>query len=172
MDNNLKPQVSSEETAEQLTNKLKSIKEQELETLTEKNAQTQGCGYINLKAFPISSEALGLIPREEAEAKQLICFYYTGEAIRFASLEPTSEAVKEYAQAVAEQHHATFEIFLISRLSWEIAIKAYDKVPKIRETNTGVKITEAELETLKQEINSRKIYKQKLLKLISLRSLP
>jgi len=160
--NNIKPVIASEETSENLTNKLKSIKEQEQEDLTEKNAHAQSFSYMNLKSFPISTEALGLIPKEEAEANQIVCFYYTGEEVRFASTVPADDKVKAYAQQIADKYHATFQTFMISRLSWEIAIKAYDKVPKLKETEIGVKITEADLEAMKKEINTPEDLQKKI----------
>lgn len=153
-ENHQKINITSEQSSEALANKLGSIHDADVEKEAEKQAQAEDFNYINFKGFPISSDALVLIPLDQAQKTGVVCFYYTGEEARFATQKPKDKAVQSLCKKIADGVHAKFEIYKISNLSWDIAIKAYDKVPKIRKIESGVSITEEELEELKKQIKT------------------
>ncbi|MFW0862636.1 MAG: GspE/PulE family protein [Candidatus Komeilibacteria bacterium] len=161
-DKTTKLNITSGDKSEELSKKLSSIHDADLEKEVEKQAIADGFDYINFKGFPIGSDALALIPLEEAKENGVLCFYYTGEEMRYATTTPKDEKVKEYCKKKAEELHASFNIYQISKLSWEIAIKAYEKVPKLRKIEKGVSITEEELEEMKKQINTHEDLQKKL----------
>src|SRR3990167_6590777 len=64
---------AGEETAlEKFDDKMAEVRLKEKETEVERQAAALGIPYLNLKGFPISPEALILIPREQATALQAI----------------------------------------------------------------------------------------------------
>lgn len=153
-DNNPKINITSTQAADDLASKLNSIHDANVEQETEAKAKANGLDYIAFKGFPIGADALALIPLETAKEMGVLCFYYTGKEMRFASENPNDEKVKTFCKEKAEELHAEYSIYQISNTSWNIAIKAYEKVPKVRVVETGVKITEAELEEMKSQIET------------------
>src|SRR3989338_2032222 len=75
-------------TVEKFEEKMQEVrlKEKEMEAAT--LAKQLGMPYVNLKGFPVSPEALRLIPQERAETLKTVCFLFTGPEIRLASLNP------------------------------------------------------------------------------------
>ena len=59
---------------EKLEEKMVEMRLKEKEKDLERKAQSSGAPYINLKGFPISPEALRLIPFTQAKELQVIAF--------------------------------------------------------------------------------------------------
>ena len=65
-----------------LTQKLIDIKLKEKEDEVARNADALGMQYINLVGFPISTDALTVIPENKAHELKAICFFNNGTEIR------------------------------------------------------------------------------------------
>ncbi len=139
------PQVADEQTATELQNKMEEIELKNLEKINEAKAKQLGLNYINLKGFPVSPEAIALIPEDQAESLSVVCFFYSGSEIRLASLNPQNPQVKALAQELSIKYHSHLEIYLVSANSFNLAVRLYEKIPKIRKNIKGVEITEADL---------------------------
>jgi len=150
----VKPSVASAETQEQLSEKFEEIEKKNLEKMAEAKAGQMGVSYINLKGFPVSPEAIAIIPQEQAEALKLVCFFYSGSDLRLASLNPQNPQIKQLAAEISEKYHSPVELYLISQNSFDLAMKLYEKVPKIKKFTGGVEITEADLKKFQVSITS------------------
>jgi len=134
----------------------KKIKVKELERLTKQAADSVGLSYVDLVGFPISPEALVLIDEKEAGELKAICFFYNGENIRLASLEPRAEEVLALAKRLGEKYFCSVDTYLISANSLAYGLKMYKTIPKAREVVRGVKITEEELNKYGKKLSSFK----------------
>lgn len=147
---------SDETTTEgQFERKQREIKEHDLERMTAAKAAALGVSYINLFNFPISQEALDLIPEEEAKKTNIICFFYANGSFRLASTDPLGSA----AQAKLKELKKTLflenaEVYLSSKPSLDHALLLYKNLPKFQPPVEGVEITETNLEKFKNEISS------------------
>ncbi len=120
------------------------LKEKEIES--QKLAATLGLPSINLKGFPISPEALVLVPEEQARALKVICFLFTGPELRLGAINPEDPAVKELLFALGERHKTNPKVYLLSEESFNQGLKLYAALPKIIPILKGVQISETELE--------------------------
>ena len=148
------PEVASAETSQALADKMSEIELKNLEHITEKKAVGLALPYINLKGFPISLEAIGLINQAQAESLKSVCFFYSGSEIRLGSLNPANPQVKNLAQEMAASHHSNVELYLISQNSFNLAYNLYEKIPKIKPAVKGVEITEAEIKKYQVGLDS------------------
>jgi type IV pilus assembly protein PilB len=146
------PKHGDQTTIEKFEEKMYEVRLKEKETEAQSQAKTLGVSYVNLKGFPISPEALRLVPQERAEAVKAVCFLFTGPEIRLASLNPADQAVKDLLFELQERHKANGGVYKISDESYRVAIKAYDTLPKIKEIVKGVKVTDDELEKFKSQL--------------------
>lgn len=137
------------------------IKLKEIEKQTEKRATAIGLPYVNLVGFPISPEALVLIPEEQSHLLNAVCFFYDGKNVRVACIEPSAEIAEEI-QRLNEQYFADAKLYLISQNSLDQAFEAYKAVPKIKKYDSGIEITEESLEKFKQDISSYKNLNDKI----------
>ncbi|MDP3244656.1 MAG: GspE/PulE family protein [bacterium] len=151
---NQTPQITPKDTQEKFEAKMEEIKLKEKERETEAQARAQNLNYINLKGFPISPEALSLIPKEQAQKTQTICFLSSGHEFRFGSLNPADPTVKEVLWQVAERTHGKGDVYLISRESFNFAFALYDKLPTPRVIVKGVEIKEEDINKFGQEFHS------------------
>lgn len=137
------------------------IKLKEIEKTTEKRANAIGLPYVNLFSFPISPEALVLIPEMRARELNAVCFFYDGKNVRIACLEPNEEIADEITR-INEQYFTDAKLYLISQNSLEQAFEAYKAIPKIKKYDSGVEITAENLEKFKQDIASYKSLNDKI----------
>ncbi len=149
-----KPVSGSTSTQEAFEEKMKDVRLKEKEIEAQKTALTQGVQYVNLKGFPISPEALRLIPKERAVELGAVCFLFTGPEIRIGSDKPNDEKVKQLLFELEERHSSHGVIYQISEESLRVAIKAYDTLPMIKEIVKGVKVTEDELAKFQSALTS------------------
>ena len=130
---------------EKLAKKLKEIQQKSLEKNVEAKAQALGLPYINLHGFPISPEAIGLIPEEQARALKVICFLYTPNDLSLGAIDPNTDSAKELFYQLEERHHVKVKPYVISDDSFNLALKFYGTVPKIKPIKKGVSITAEEI---------------------------
>lgn len=145
--------ISNDETSAKLASKLSDIELKEKEKQVEEQAEKAGLSYINLDKFPISQDAIKVIPKEQAESLQTICFLYTGEEMRLGSLNPNNPQVINLSKELAEKNHARIKIYLLSQNSFDLAFKIYEKIPTII-TFEGVNITEEDLQKYEAKLKT------------------
>ncbi|HOD87300.1 MAG: Type II secretion system protein E [Parcubacteria group bacterium ADurb.Bin115] len=163
IENLIDPDTAKDEDSVQgkFAKKQQEIKLKEIEKQTEQNAAAIGLPYVNLFGFPISPEALVLIPEERSRELKAVCFFYDGKNIRVACLEPNEEIALEI-QRLNEQYFADTKLYLISQNSLNQALEAYKAVPKVKKYDSGVEISEESLEKFKQDIASYKNLNEKI----------
>ncbi|MCK5062133.1 type II/IV secretion system protein [Candidatus Parcubacteria bacterium] len=136
--------------------KQKEIKTKEMERSIQARARDMGIPYIGLFGFPISPEALVLIPEERAKQLNVVCFFYDGKNIRLGAIRPELPEIKAIAVGLREKHHSQVEIYLISGNSLLYAFKQYRSIPKIRNVSRGVELTETDLNRFSENFSSFK----------------
>jgi type II secretory ATPase GspE/PulE/Tfp pilus assembly ATPase PilB-like protein len=137
---------ADEETSDKLSEKMSTIKKREKEDEAGRLAAAIGIQSINLKGFPISPEALSLLPEDEAKELQTVIFLFNGPEMRLGTRDPENPKVKELVFELEERHKTHAVLYLISEESFNQALKLYAALPKIKTIIKGVQITEAELE--------------------------
>lgn len=145
--------LSSAETTEKFSEKIDAISLQQKETETERFAAASGFQYIDLKGFPITADALVLVPEEQAKSLQAVAFLFTGPELRLGAVDPTNKAITELAYELGERHKTHVGVYTISIRSLEQAIKLYAALPKITHVVKGVQITEAELDRFEADMD-------------------
>ncbi|MEK9152299.1 MAG: GspE/PulE family protein, partial [Patescibacteria group bacterium] len=140
-----KSKPGQETAQEKFGQKMEEIKIKEKEQLAKAKATQMGLEYIALFGFPISPEALQLIPRQQAKEHKVLAFLYTGSELRIGAVDPNDPAVKEIAFQAQERAHASSKVYLISEHSFEVAEKLYDSLPEVKEVVKGVEITDEDL---------------------------
>lgn len=144
---------SQNETAVNLQNKLSSIETKYKETELEKTASTVGMTYIDLSGFPVSLDALALIPEETAVKNRIGCFFYNGEDMKIGVTNHENKYAIKTAKDIAQKKNCRLELFLISEKSLQILLDLYERVPKILAPEGTISLTANELNKY-NEINS------------------
>ncbi|MFA5945970.1 MAG: GspE/PulE family protein [Patescibacteria group bacterium] len=137
--------LSDEDTSAKLTAKMSSIKKQEKEVETVKSAASLGVKSIDLKGFPISPEALALVPEARSKELQSVVFLFNGPELRLGTMRPDDPKVKELMFELEERNKTHAAMYLISEESFNQALKLYASLPTIHAIIKGVQITEDEL---------------------------
>jgi len=139
-----------------LENKLQQLELAEKERIAQNLATSLGVAYVNLSTFAISEGALRLIPEATARELEAVCFLWMGQEARLAAIDPNKPEIKQLAAALERDKHLHVKLYTISEHSWQAALKAYERLPKIREFIKGVKIEAAEIEKFKANVNDFK----------------
>lgn len=141
-------------TTEKLSSKMTEITKKAKEREAEKEAGALGLSYISLKGFPISPDALRLIPEDQARELKVICFLYNGPQLRVGAVNPENEKVKELVFQLGERHKANAELYNVSEESFVSALELYRALPKIKPIVKGVQIKQEELESYQEQMAS------------------
>jgi len=137
--------VAPKEEKEKFFERMEEIKIDDLEKQAKAKASSSGLSYISLVGFPISADALALVPKVQAEKLKALAFLWAGDEVRMAAVNPELAEIKELLFQIEEKAHAKGAIYLISEHSFDSAFKLYKMIPEKREMVKGVKITEEEL---------------------------
>ncbi len=157
IENLINPQSAQDEDSVQgkFATKQAEIKLKEIETQTEKRANSLGLSYVNLFSFPVSPDAIILIPEERAIEIQAVCFFYDGKNVRIACVKPSQEIADEI-QRINEEYYTDAKLYLVSQNSLQQALNVYKTLPKIKKYQSGIEINELSLEKFKKDISSYK----------------
>lgn len=140
---------------------MKQIQTSELEKLTQKESSKKGLPYINLKGFPISPEALGLIDEETARDAHAVAIVKLSESIHIATDAP-SDKVNKIAERLAKAEVSDVQLYYCSADSLAFAFSLYAALPKPIEVVTGVKIDADALQRIEKEITNFQELQNKL----------
>ncbi len=151
-----KPVTDDSTPQGKLIAKQKEIQLKRIEEEVANTAAALGGDAISLVAFPVSPEALSLIPEDQARGLHVVCFFYDGENIRLGALDPQAEDIKELAATLEAKYFAKSRVYFVSQTSLDAAWDLYKTLPKVIKYETGVEIKEEDLERLKAVISSYK----------------
>ncbi len=137
--------IDIESPEAKFTQKMKEMKLKEQEMQVNEAAYQSGVPYIDLSSFPVSAEALRIVPEEIARAQKIICFVNSAEELRFGTVEVSAE-VEEFVRVAGENHHAHTGLYLISEHSFERVLRLYKNLPIVKAITKDINITDEELE--------------------------
>lgn len=162
IENLISGQANDEDTTQgKFAQKQKEIKIKEIEKLTEEKANSLGLSYIDLFGFPVSPEAITLIKEEDAIKLKTVCFFYDGVNIRIGSISVNSEQ-KKLADDLSKLYFCNVKTYLISENSLNSSLEIYKSIPKTKNVQRGIDISEETLEKYRLEISSYKYLKEKI----------
>jgi len=140
-------------TQEKFDAKIREMDIKSKEEQAASRAATLNLPYISLAAFPISAEALKAISETDAREKNAVCFYFTPDDLRIGVMDYTPE-IEEFAYQIGERHHAKAQIYLISKHSFDSALKLYATLPVIKPISKEINITDEELGRFQEGIEN------------------
>lgn len=145
--------IAPPEVAAKFAKKMKRVAQGEREMETMRFASAVGYPHINLERFPVSQQALRQISRSDAERLKLVCFYYTGDELRFGAVDPTIQEAQDLAYAVGERVHANVGMYTISELSLSRILALYDTLPVVAPVTKDVSISGESLKKVQADVN-------------------
>lgn len=129
-----------------LAEKMKELRQKQVEEELRLKAQSLAFGYVNLKGIPIPADVLQILTLEEARQKKIICFYFAPHKVaRIAFLSVETELIEELKQELKTKLDVEVEVFLNSEVSFQAALKQYEAIPQIKEASKGVFISQEDL---------------------------
>ncbi len=149
-----KIRVSTDEVEEKLKAKIHEIDTKKKEQDTRDQAASRGIGYIFLKGFPVSSDALSLLPEEEARRLKAVCFFKTDTEIRIGAVNPEEPEVMALVERLSSEGRAHGDIYQISEESLQAVFKLYETLPKPRKFIAGIELKAEDLEKFSGQLKS------------------
>ncbi|MEK7202892.1 MAG: GspE/PulE family protein [Patescibacteria group bacterium] len=145
LDEDNKQNLDRENVQTKFNSAQQKVKIKEIERAVKKKATVLAVSYINLIGFPISQEAIILLPEEEAHHLLSVCFYFNGKELRLATTQPNNEEVIALVKKLSDKYFCQTKIYLISKNSLDYALNIYKAIPRVRPVEKGVKISEDDL---------------------------
>lgn len=147
-----KPQISSEDKQEELERKLGAISRRRIEEQTFLHSKRLGLDYIELSKYPISSNALSILTKDEAKAVETICFLHTAQGISLATVDSKSASFKKLRADLEKRFEQPIFIYLISRETFNEVLKQYDLLPVYKPMPEGVELSAEDVGRFREAI--------------------
>ncbi len=154
--------TAGNDPTDKFAQQMKKIGLKEKEDTVQSTATSLGLPYIDLSAFPVSSESLRMIPEAFVREKGVVCFYSTADEIRVGCLAPSKE-VDDFNYQLGERHHAKVVNHLISQNSIEHVLKLYSNLPIVKAITKDINITDEELAKFGEDINNLQKLQEKFI---------
>lgn len=145
MVNKSKIKLATEEVSEKFQEKMGVINLKEKEHEVEQAALALGLPYLNVQHFPLSQEALRLIPEIDARRLSLVPLLVSEHEVRLGTTDYNNSEISPYIEELKKKHLGHYLTYLISEHSLDLVFKAYAGLAKTRPITTGVTISEAEV---------------------------
>lgn len=127
----------------------------EMEILAEREAGELGLPYLNLFNTGIDTNALILIPEEDAKTLGIAAFKITGKQLWLAIKDVTVPGVEDKIRALAKDYE--IHLYYVSQKSLGKAWERYEDISKAERSKTGlVDISEAAIDRIKHQVESNK----------------
>jgi len=122
---------------EEQNKKLEELRKQEAEELARVLSDKYGIQYIDLSVKSINSDALKVIPEEEARAGGVAAFQIAGKKLSVAILSPNSQKTKD---VLAELENKGFvnTVYMVTQSSLDRAWDRYKELSKSFVTKAGL----------------------------------
>lgn len=145
----------SETVQDKFDEKMEVIELQDLEEQTQSRANVYGMPYINLIEFPIGPDILGTLPESTARQYKALVFYKEDNQMRLGIVDPDQPNLPQLYRDLQREHPGVeMKNYLISQHSFDVALKLYKGVVKIRKVEYGVHITAGQLENYQQKLRT------------------
>ncbi len=110
---------------------------QEAESLAQMLSSKYDLPYIDLSKFPINTDALKVLPEEEARRANLAAFKINGKNLFLVTMSPAKEETKAALQDLREKNYQ-LHVYLGSEASLTRAWERYPEISRSRRTEAGV----------------------------------
>lgn len=107
--------------------KVKSILRESEEKETAARAKNAGYNYLDLNIIPIETEALKIIPLDEAKKSQMATIHRSGKKIQIVALNPETDETKKIIGSLENKGYDC-SLIIVSKSSLERAWSNYDIV--------------------------------------------
>lgn len=128
-----------------------SLNREQEERHAQELAKKLNIPYINLSSYPIASEVLNIVPKQDALRYQVVPYLKLGSSLKVGTTNPEDKALNEYLKKLESATKHTIIKVLISQSSLLYAIFEYEKQEENVKAEADKKRVEKE-ETFEEDI--------------------
>ncbi|MBI4224853.1 MAG: type II/IV secretion system protein [Candidatus Sungbacteria bacterium] len=137
---------------EKQEHRLELLRRKEEEDSVRMLADRYEISYIDLSAFPIDLDAVGIISEDRARRAEMVIFNASGKRLKIAIRNPKKEETQTALNALTRDRYA-YELFLVSAHSMQHALEAYQKTSQQEVHESGaIRVSEEKIAALQEEI--------------------
>ncbi len=150
----LDPSVDESELRKNLSAKLSVLHQQQEEAQAEQLAESLGLPYINLVLFPINSDVLVRLSKEQSAEAGVVVFYKQGADVRMAAVDPSGEKTKAVVKQVEEKLGYKVAMYAVSPRSLKAALARYPERIREEKPEDEIRVKEEEISALEQAVHT------------------
>ncbi len=134
--------------------KVDDLLKKEEEDLAVILSQKYGVEYLDLSRISIETDALRLLPEDQARLAKVAIFEITNKKLKIASLSPESDSTKSALDDLKRKGYE-IELYMVSKASLERAWARYKEISFASETKAGVlDISNEEIESFLSKVHT------------------
>ncbi len=149
------PVRSEAEQHKELGARLSTFSQGQEERLAEHRAQQLGLPYVNLVVFPIDSDVLERISKQDAIRAEAVLFYKQGADLRVGAVDPQSPETQALAKQIEQQIGYAPHFYVVSKRSIAASIARYRR--EVAENNAPqgeLRITQQDADVFSTELKN------------------
>ncbi len=147
--------LSESEQHKELSARISNFSQEQQERLAQRLAEQLSLPYINLVVFPMDSDVLERMPKQEAMEAQAVLFYKQGGDVRMGAVDPNAPKAKEFAQRVEERVGYAPHVYVISKRSFTSSLARYRREAALEQGKQGeLSIAQQEADAFSTELKN------------------
>lgn len=151
------PALSESERHKELGAKLVTFSQGQEERLAQHRSEQLGIPYINLVVFPIDSDVLERVSKQDAMIAEALLFYKQGGDIRVGAVNPAAPATLALISQIKEDLGYEPHMYVISKRSLLAGIARYRRDAALEDApQDELKINQKDADTFATELKSLK----------------
>jgi type II secretory ATPase GspE/PulE/Tfp pilus assembly ATPase PilB-like protein len=149
------PAVSESERHKELGAKLVTFSQGQEERLAQHRSEQLGIPYINLVVFPIDSDVLEKVQKQEALAAEALLFYKQGGDVRVGAVNPAEQKTIALIAKIKEELGYDPHLYVISKRSLMAGIARYRRDAALEDApQDELKINQEQADTFATELKN------------------
>ncbi len=149
------PMLSESDQQKELSARISNFSQEQQERLAQRRAEQSSLPYINLVIFPIDSDVLERMSKQDALRAQSVLFYKQGGDVRMGAVDPNSPEAQEFAKLIEERAGYVPHVYVISQRSFTSSLARYRRESALEQSNQGeLSITQHDADAFSTELKN------------------
>lgn len=147
--------LSESDQQKELRARISNFSQEQQERLAQRRAEQSSLPYINLVIFPIDSDVLERMSKQDALRAQSVLFYKQGGDVRMGAVDPSSPEAQEFAKLIEERTGYAPHVYVISQRSFTSSLARYRRESALEQSNQGeLSITQHDADAFSTELKN------------------
>jgi len=143
---------------------LQQFSREDEEKHTKERAEKLSLPYVNLVNHPIAPDVINIIPEDQAQKYQTLCYLRTGNDIKAATTQPQNPKLQNFLAEISAAAKVQIKLYYCSETSMRYGLALYQVLAPEAPKEDKVEVTEKQKAQFEEELKTFQDLKEKITK--------